>query len=288
MQGGIPFTKMNGLGNDFVVVDIRAGGFQLTGEQINRISDRTTGIGCDQFIVLEPPKPGADIFMRIYNGEGAEVEACGNATRCIAHTIMQETGKDHAAIDTVAGILVAYPGDADGLITVDMGVPRLAWDEIPLAEKFHDTRAIELQVGPLDDPILHSPAVVNIGNPHAIFFVDDLDAVDLARIGPMLEYHPMFPERANISIAKVEAENRIVVHVWERGAGLTRACGTAACAVGVAAFRKRLTGRRTEIVLPGGPLIIEWRERDDHVLMTGPFEIEYTGEIPPEMLSGAA
>lgn len=285
MQSGIPFTKMNGLGNDFVVVDSRTSGVRLTRDEINRISDRDTGIGCDQFIVLEPPKPGVDVFMRIYNGEGAEVEACGNATRCIAHVIMQETGKDHAMVDTVAGILVAYPA-GDGLVTVDMGAPRLAWDEIPLSEKFHDTRAIELQIGPIDDPILHSPAVVNVGNPHAIFYVDNLDDYDLARIGPMIEYHPMFPERANISLAQVVDREHVVVRVWERGAGLTRACGTAACAVGVASFRKRLTERRTEVMLPGGALTIEWREGDGHVLMTGPFQIDFTGTAPPEMVSG--
>lgn len=277
---------MNGLGNDFVVVDSRTSGLTLSREEINRISNRDTGIGCDQFIVLEPPKPGVDVFMRIYNGEGAEVEACGNATRCIAHVIMQETGKDHAMVDTVAGILIAYPGGSDDLVTVDMGAPRLAWDEIPLSEKFHDTRAIELQIGPIDDPILHSPAVVNIGNPHAIFYVDDLDDYDLARIGPMIENHPMFPERANISLAQVVDREHVIVRVWERGAGLTRACGTAACAVGVASFRKRLTERRAQVVLPGGALTIEWRERDDHVLMTGPFQIDFTGTVPPEMVSG--
>lgn len=285
MQSGIPFTKMNGLGNDFVVVDSRTSGLRLTRDEINRISDRDTGIGCDQFIVLEPPKPGVDVFMRIYNGEGAEVEACGNATRCIAHAIMQETGKDHAMVDTVAGILVAYPG-GDDLVTVDMGEPRLAWDEIPLSEKFHDTRAIELQIGPIDNPILHSPAVVNVGNPHAIFYVDNLDDYDLAQIGPMIEYHPMFPERANISLAQVVDREHVIVRVWERGAGLTRACGTAACAVGVASFRKRLTERRAEVMLPGGPLTIEWRERDGHILMTGPYQIDFSGVVPPEMISG--
>jgi len=287
MQGDIPFTKMNGLGNDFVVVDSRASGIRFTSGQIARISDRQTGIGCDQFIQLEPPRAGVDVFMRIYNGAGEEVEACGNATRCIAHVIMAETGKNHALIETVAGVLVATPGGSDDLVTVDMGAPLLAWDEIPLAEKFHDTRAIELQIGPIDAPILHSPAVVNVGNPHAIFFVDDLDAYDLAQIGPMLENHPIFPERANISLARVESPDRIVVRVWERGAGLTRACGTAACAVGVAAFRKRLTGRRVEIVLPGGPLTIEWRERDSHILMTGPFQIDYAGILPTGLVSGA-
>lgn len=288
MENGLPFTKMNGLGNDFIVVDARTSGIRLTREQINRVSDRQTGIGCDQFIILEPPRPGSDVFMRIYNGAGEEVEACGNATRCIAHTVMQETGKDHAAIETVAGVLLAYPAAEQGAITVDMGVPKLRWDQIPLAEPFHDTRAIELQIGPIDAPILHSPAVANMGNPHAIFFTDDIESLDLERIGPMLENHPMFPERANISVVRVESRERMVVRVWERGAGLTRACGTAACAVGVSAFRKRLAERRAEVVLPGGPLTIEWRERDDHVLMTGPFEIDYQDVIAAALLNGAA
>ena len=201
--------------------------------------------------------------------------------------IMTETGKDEVLIDTVAGILVASHGGEEGLITVDMGVPRLEWDQIPLAEKFHDTRAIELQIGPIDDPILHSPAVVNVGNPHAIFFVDDVDAIDLAKVGPMLEHHPMFPERANVSIAQVNSPEQVVVRVWERGAGLTRACGTAACAVAVACARKRLTGRQVEVVLPGGPLLMEWRESDSHILMTGPFETEFTGTLDPALVNGS-
>ena len=287
MHDGIAFRKMNGLGNDFVVVDVRVSGRRFSGAEIARISDRATGIGCDQFIVLEPARPGFDVFMRIYNGIGEEVEACGNATRCIARLVMDENGTEQALVDTVAGVLVATPAGPDR-ITVDMGRPRLAWDEIPLAEKFHDTRAIELQIGPIDDPILHSPAVVNIGNPHAIFFVDDVDAIDLAAIGPMIEHHPMFPERANITIAQVTDQDQIRIRVWERGAGLTRACGTAACATGVAAIRKRLSGRVVEIVLPGGPLQIEWRESDEHVLMTGPFELEYEGVLTPELVSGSA
>jgi diaminopimelate epimerase len=166
-----------------------------------------------------------------------------------------------------------------------MGVPKFNWDEIPLAEEFHDTRSIELQVGPIDDPVLHTPSVVNVGNPHCIFWVDDLDAHDLARIGPVLEHHPLFPQRANISLAQVTSPDAITLRVWERGAGLTRACGTAACAVVVAAVRKKLTGRKVTVTLPGGPLQLEWREADDHILMTGPSELEYEGTLDASLLN---
>ena len=172
--------------------------------------------------------------------------------------------------------------------TVDMGKPRLRWDEIPLRDPFQDTRYIELQIGPIDDPILHSPAVVNMGNPHAIFFVDDVAAYDLGKVGPLLESHPIFPERANISLAQVIAPDHIRLRVWERGAGLTKACGSAACAAVVAAVRKKLAGRNARVTLPGGDLLIEWRERDDHVLMTGPVELEHEGTLAPELFAGAA
>jgi diaminopimelate epimerase len=169
-----------------------------------------------------------------------------------------------------------------------MGAPRLRWDEIPLRDPFQDTRYIELQIGPIDDPILHSPSVVSMGNPHAIFWVDDVAAFDLGRIGPLLENHPIFPERANISLAEVRSPEHIVLRVWERGAGLTKACGSAACAALVAAARKKLTGRKATVTLPGGDLIIEWRTSDDHVLMTGPVEFEHEGTFPPALFAGAA
>ena len=163
-----------------------------------------------------------------------------------------------------------------------MGAPRFRWNEIPLAEEFRDTRAIELQVGPIDAPVLHSPSVANIGNPHAIFWVDDVNAIDLGRVGPLLENHPIFPERANISLAHVTARDHIVLRTWERGAGLTRACGTAACATLASAARTKRTGRAVTVTLPGGDLLIEWRERDDHVLMTGPVApLEYDGAFDP-------
>ena len=281
----LSFLKMNGLGNDFVVIDGRAEPVRLSYEQRHAIGDRAVGVGCDQLIIMEPAQPGgADVFMRIYNGIGEEVDACGNAARCIAHLVMEETGKDRVSIETNAGLLVGARCDDPQMVSIDMGRPRLKWDEIPLAEEFRDTRRIELQIGPIDAPILHSPGVVNMGNPHAVFFVGDVEAHDLAAIGPMLEHHPMFPERANISLAHATAPDAITVKTWERGAGLTKACGTAACAVLVAAARLNMTGRKAAVTLPGGPLTIEWRETDDHVLMSGPYALDYGGTIPPELL----
>ncbi|HEY7670124.1 MAG TPA: diaminopimelate epimerase [Hyphomicrobium sp.] len=278
----LTFRKMNGLGNDFVVLDARARALSLTPEGARRISDRTKGVGCDQVIVLEPSKR-ADVFMRIFNADGSEVSACGNATRCVAWLMAEETGRREATVETSAGLLRA---DVEGAehVTIDMGTPRFAWDEIPLAEPFYDTTAIELQIGPIDDPILHSPSVVNVGNPHAIFWVDDVDAHDLARFGPLLENHPIFPERANISLAQVTSREGIKLRTWERGAGLTRACGTAACAAAVAAARKGLTERRVAVDLPGGRLLIDWTE-DGHILMCGPTELEFEGTLSPETLS---
>lgn len=280
----IPFLKMNGLGNDFVVWDAREAPLRLTVDEIRAIGDRQTGIGFDQMITVEKSSVGADAFMRIHNRDGGEVDACGNATRCIGRLLVEESGAAAATIETNAGLLVAARTDNPRRITVDMGVPKFKWDEIPLAEEFHDTRAIELQIGPIDKPILHTPGVVNVGNPHAVFWVKDIEAYDLSRIGPLLENHPMFPERANISLAHVISDNEIEVKVWERGVGLTRACGTAACAVAVASARDGRTGRKVTVRLPGGPLQIEWRESDDHILMSGDTEIEFEGLLDRETL----
>ncbi len=278
----IPFTKMNGLGNDFVVVDARARSLDLNPEQIRAVSDRENGVGCDQFITLEPSAT-ADIFMRIHNADGGEVEACGNAARCVAEFLFGETGRDSVTLGTTAGTLFCEKGGA-GLVTVDMGTPKFGWRDIPLAEEFADTRAIELQIGPIDDPILHTPSVVNVGNPHAIFWVEDIDAYDLAGAGSLLENHPIFADRANISLAQVEARDAIRLKTWERGVGLTRACGTAACAATVCAVRKDLADRKVAVTLPGGVLHMEWRESDGHILMTGPSEIEYDGVVEPALL----
>jgi diaminopimelate epimerase len=277
----IPFRKMNGLGNDFVVLDARTRSLALGAEDARRIGDRRTGVGCDQVIVIEPSQK-ADVFMRIFNADGSEVSACGNATRCVALIAAEEAGRPEVSVETSAGLLKAKVDSADS-ITIDMGKPRFLWNEIPLAEPFEDTTGIELQIGPIDAPVLHTPSVVNVGNPHAIFWVDDINAYDLDRFGPLLENHPIFPERANISLAQVTSRNGLNLKTWERGAGLTRACGTAACAAAVAAARKGLTDRKVAVKLPGGTLFIEWAE-NDHILMRGPAELEFEGTLAPDTL----
>lgn len=279
----IRLLKMNGLGNEFAVLDARPRSMPLTVAQARAIADHDTGVGCDQVIAIEPSPAGADAFMRIWNHDGGEVEACGNAMRCVAAVLADQLGRPQVRIQTAADMLSAVV-NADGSVTVDMGVPKFDWEQIPLSEEFRDTRYIELQVGPIDDPVLHSPSVVNVGNPHCIFWVDDLDAHDLAAIGPVLEHHPLFPERANITLAQVTSPEAITIKVWERGVGLTRACGTAACATAVCAARKNLTGRKMTVTLPGGPLLLEWRESDDHILMTGPYELESEGTLDPALL----
>lgn len=276
---------MNGLGNDFVVLDLRTHALNLNESLVRAIANRETGIGCDQFITIEPARHSGDVFMGIRNPDGGIVEACGNATRCIGQILLDETGKEAVTIETLGGDLVAS-ASANELVTVDMGEPRLKWNEIPLSEEFQDTRMIELEVGPLGAPIMHSPAVVNVGNPHAIFFVDNIDAIDLGRIGPMLENHPLFPERANISVAQVIDRSHVRVKVWERSAGLTLACGTAACATVVAAVRRRKTDRNITVSLPGGDLQMEWRESDNHIYMTGPTTLDYEGDLDQRFLNG--
>jgi len=265
------FVKMHGCGNDFVVFDERAGSLGLTPAHAAAIADRRTGVGCDQFIVIEPPPPGADAFMRIRNPDGSEAGACGNATRCVAHLLAAESGRDRLIIRTIAGDL-ASEVLPDGQVRVDMGPVRLDWQDIPLARPM-DTLDLELAVGPVSHP-----AAANMGNPHATFFVPDIGAIPIEEIGPLLEHHAMFPERANIGFAQVLGSERIRLRVWERGAGLTLACGSGACAALVNAARRGLTGRTATIVADGGELIISWRE-DNHVLMTGPVATAFTGEI---------
>ena len=269
------FTKMHGIGNDFVVLDARAAPIAMSDARAAAIADRRTGVGCDQLITLEASDT-ADLFMRIRNADGGEVEACGNAARCVARLEMEEKEADTVLIETAAGVLVAHDAGA-GRITVDMGVARLEWDEIPLAAAC-DTLHLDLSQGPLADPV-----AVNIGNPHAIFFVDDAEAVDLAGLGPGLETDPLFPERANISVAQVTGADRIRLRVWERGVGLTRACGTGACATAVAAHRRGLCGRDVAVTLDGGTLSIVWND-DGHVMMTGPAATAFRGEIDGESL----
>lgn len=288
MTEAVPYLKMNGLGNDFIVVDARASGVRFSKDQIARLSARNGGIGCDQFIVMEPsPYAGADVFMRIYNEDGGQVDACGNASRCVAALVAKELGKNDVAIATNVGVL---PSVVDGdIVIVDMGMPKFGWEDIPLAEEFGDTRGIELQIGPIDAPLLHTPSVVNVGNPHAVFWVaDDPESYDLHLFGPLLENHPVFPQRANISLAQVVSDERVKVRVWERGVGLTKACGTAACAVAVCAARTKRTGREVTIELPGGELALNWRESDGHILMTGPWALDGEGVLPVELLEQSA
>lgn len=268
---------MNGLGNEIVVVDLRAGPKVLSGAEAAAIAARTDS-HFDQLMALHPPRtPGTEAFVRIYNSDGSMAAACGNGTRCIGWLAAKATGRKAMRFETAAGLLDVTV-DSITSITVDMGKPRFKWDEIPLSEPFHDTRGIELQIGPIDNPVLHSPSVVNVGNPHAIFWVDDVTAYDLGRLGPLLENHPIFPERANISLAQVVSRSALKLRTWERGAGLTQACGSAACAAAVSAARKRLTERKVTVTLPGGDLVIEWRA-DDRILMTGPVEVEHEGQI---------
>src|SRR5712671_1789885 len=284
------FTKMNGLGNEIVVVDMRGEKGAISATEA-RAAAQPAGAPYDQLMALHAPRTtGTDGYIRTYNSDGSEAGACGNGMRCVAELLFKETGKRALTFETATGLLNCWQGDTALISTVDMGPPRFAWNEIPLAEEFRDTRAIELQVGPIDQPILHSPSVVSMGNPHAIFWVDDVNAIDLGKIGPMLEHHPMFPQRANISLAQVASREHIVLRTWERGAGLTRACGSAACAAAVAAARLRRTARKVTVTLPGGDLLVEWREGDDHVLMTGPVAYEFEGRFDPALFAaiGAA
>ena len=273
-QKQIPFVKMNGLGNDFVVVDARSAPFSPDPSDIRRWGDRKGGIGFDQMILIEDSMT-ADAFMRVYNADGSSVETCGNALRCVALQLKPEGGT--LSIDTLGGKTEAMVKNATH-ITIDMGRPRLKWDEIPLAEDM-DTRGFELQIGPIDAPLFHTPSAINMGNPHCIFFVDDVLSVDVAAVGSLLEHHPVFPQSANIEFAQVLDPQTIRMRVWERGAGITKACGTGACAVAVAAARKRLTERRVRVIMDGGSLDIDWRDADDHVLMTGPAVIEFEGYL---------
>jgi diaminopimelate epimerase len=261
------------------VLDGRARAIALTNAQARAIADRHTGVGCDQVIVIEPARNGAaDAFMRIRNADGGEVAACGNASRCVAAMIMDETGRNTATLETAAGILRAHA--AGNQVTVDMGPAHLDWRDIPLAEEA-DTLHLKFSRGDLSDPV-----AVGMGNPHAVFFVADAEAVDLETLGPEIEHHPFFPERTNVEAAQVLARDKIRLRVWERGAGITQACGTGACATLVAAHRRGLTDRKASVILDGGPLEIEWRE-DGHVLMTGPVSTSFSGVIDGSLLNGA-
>jgi diaminopimelate epimerase len=265
----VPFRKMHGLGNDFVVIDARRRRLPLTAAQAAAIADRHTGIGCDQLILVERPQADAQADLRFFNADGSESGACGNGTRCVASLLLAETGRNAIRLDTRSGRLEATV--QHGLVTVDMGRPRLDWQDVPLAR---ETDTLDVALG---EPAPGAATCCSMGNPHATIFVPDADAVPLERIGPVLEHHPMFPERANIGIATVETRDRLRLRVWERGAGLTLACGTGACAALVAAARRGFTGRRAEIVMARGSLQATWRA-DDHVLLAGPVATSFTGE----------
>ena len=269
----LPFIKMHGLGNDFVVIDGRVRPVALDSEWVRAVSDRRTGVGCDQLVLIETTE-AADVRLSLRNADGGLTEACGNATRCIAGLVMAETGRGEVTIETDAGLLPCTDA-GDGRITVDMGVARTEWRDIPLA-RAADTLAIEI-----GDPAPGSAVGVNVGNPHAVFFVDDAEAVDLDRIGPLLEHDAMFPERINVEVAHIRGPGEIRMRVWERGTGITRACGTGACATLVAAARRGLTGREADVVVDGGTLHIAWRE-DGHVMMTGPWSTSFAGAFAPE------
>jgi len=275
-----PFAKMNGLGNEIIVADLRGRADRVTAVAAIAINaDPATKF--DQVMAIHDPRtPGTANYIEILNSDGSLAQACGNGMRCVVQALSAETGEKRFTFETVAGILNAEE-HADGLISVDMGVPRFGWQDIPLAEEFRDTRMIELQIGPIDAPVLHSPSAVSMGNPHVVFWVDrDVWSYELDRFGPMLENHPLFPERANITIARVNSRDALTMRTWERGAGLTKACGSAACAAAVSAARTGRTGRRLTVTVPGGDLAIEWRA-DDHVIMTGPAEWEFAGSFDP-------
>ena len=267
----IDFTKMHGLGNDFVVVDARAQDPGLDEAAYRAIGDRRRGVGFDQFLTILPPVNGGTAFMKIHNPDGSEAQACGNGTRCVAAVLMDEAGRNEAVVETVAGSLVCARSD-DGRVTVDMGPAGLDWRDLPLA------REVDTLNVPLDDAPMTDACCVGMGNPHAVFFVDDAEAVPLAEIGPVLEHHPMFPERANIEFATVRSPTEIRMRVWERAAGITQACGSGACAVLVAAVRRGLAERRADVILDGGTLTIEWTEKG-RVLMTGPTATSFQGSL---------
>jgi diaminopimelate epimerase len=269
-----PFVKMNGLGNEIVVVDMRANPDQIT---VADARSAAAGVPYDQLMAIYPPRDAdTDAFVRIFNNDGSEAGACGNGMRCVADILLKESGETVLAVETPAGVLTCWPGETRLTAIVDMGTPRFKWDEIPLAEAVSDTRAINLEIDAGGPQVLRSPSIASMGNPHAVFWVEDVNAYDLGRLGPLAENHPMFPERANISLAQVAAGDHLIVRTWERGVGLTRACGSAACASLVCAYRMGRTGRKAAVTLPGGDLHIEWRA-DDHVLMTGPVEYEFEG-----------
>jgi diaminopimelate epimerase len=272
------FAKMNGLGNEIAVLDARDRPMTLSASAVEALAVAGKGIGFDQLMVLLPPRnPMADVYTEIWNADGSKVAACGNGSRCVAWYVMREMNRESLVMETEAGLLGAV-SVGPNRISVDMGEPIFEWERIPMSERM-DTVRIELQVGPIDDPVLHGPGVVSMGNPHCIFFVQDAELAPVEAVGPMIEYHPLFPERTNVGFAEIVARDHIRLRVWERGAGLTKACGTGACAALVAAVRRRLCDRTANVQVDGGMLQIEWRESDNHVIMTGAVALETEGNL---------
>jgi diaminopimelate epimerase len=264
----IDFIKMQGCGNDFVIIDNRQKPRKFSAKEAVAIADRRFGIGCDQLVLMEKSRRG-DLFMRIYNADGSEVNSCGNASRCVGWLMMNETDKKQISIETKAGIITAKKANKDS-VAVNMGKPELEWNKIPLAKKM-DTLHLAIKSGPLADPV-----GVSMGNPHAVFFVNNIGKIDLEELGPWLENHSLFPNKANIGVAEIKSTSKIALRVWERGTGETLACGTGACAALVAANRRGLTGKKATIELPGGDLAIEWLKSGE-VLMTGPVAVSFVG-----------
>jgi len=282
----LPFVKMHGLGNDFVILDLRGGKPTPTPGLARAIADRRRGIGFDQLITIEDEKhPQMSSYMGIFNPDGSRSGACGNATRCVAHLLMEEAQSDGITLRTDFGPLACWQAE-DGMVKVNMGKPKLDWQDIPLADA-SDTVRIDVKLGPIDNPSLWGPGAVNMGNPHAVFFVDDAEAVPVDKLGPMIENHPMFPERTNVEFCHVIDSGRIRMRVWERGAGVTQACGSGACAAVVAGVRRELIDRKCVVELDGGPLTIEW-DGNDNVMMTGPVATSFRGEIGPDIFTQAA
>lgn len=274
------FIKMHGAGNDFVVLDLRDGARRPGSALAAAIADRHRGVGCDQLILITESETGlADVGLVFLNADGSESGACGNGTRCAAWLLMEQAGADALAVETQHGVLDCERS-ADGRITVDMGPAKLDWQDIPLARAM-DTLHLGISAGALSDPV-----GVSMGNPHAVFFVDAVDDIPVAEIGPQLEHHDLFPERANIGVAEVRGRDALRLRVWERGSGLTLACGSGACAAVVAAVRRGLTDRRVDVEVDGGSLTIEWLEDNGHVLMTGPVCLAFDGVLAAGWLAG--
>ena len=273
MAGGVPFLKMHGLGNDFVIIDARERERELSPEQVRALGDRHFGVGFDQLAVIRR-HPEHDAEIAFWNADGSTAGACGNATRCVADLLMDETGTDRLTLVTQRGVLAAerLPG---GMVRVDMGAPRTAWHEIPLAEEM-DTVSL---------PIQGHPGAVSMGNPHSVYFVEDAEAVELARIGPHAERLPLFPERTNVEFVSLRSPSEVRLRVWERGTGITFACASGACAAVVAGVRKGLLDRKIRLHMDGGTLDVEWRDADGHVLMTGPVAQVFEGRIGPAFLA---